>query len=131
MKKEVVGRRLRITIALFIITPIGFATKFYHGPAALWVNDYFGGVLYVVFWSLVVSFLLPKLDTWRIGYGVATGACCIELLQLWHPVALESVRKTFIGRTVLGTSFSWLDIGHYCIGCLLFWLVAGIIQLRK
>ena len=45
--------------------------------------------------------------------------CGIEFLQLWHPEFLESIRRYFIGRTILGTTFAWIDFIHYCIGFLL------------
>jgi hypothetical protein len=38
---------------------------------------------------------------------VLVATCLLEFLQLWHPPLLEAVRSTFIGRTVLGTSFTW------------------------
>jgi hypothetical protein len=42
--------------------------------------------------------------------------CFLEFLQLWHPDILESIRSNFLGRTILGSSYSWLDLFHYFIG---------------
>jgi hypothetical protein len=52
--------RTRLLIALAILTPLGFTTKVYTGPGAWWVNDYLGGVLYVIFWMLVVLLVLAR-----------------------------------------------------------------------
>jgi len=50
--------------------------------------------------------------------------CSIECLQLWHPLFLESIRSTFIGGTLIGTTFSWWDFPHYAIGCCVSWFIA-------
>ena len=103
-------------ISLFIITPLGFYTKVYSGPAALWVNNSLGGVLYVVFWVLVVFAVMPKINPFKIAASVLIVTCGLEILQLWHPLFLEQIRKYFLGRALLGTTFVWLDIFHYFIG---------------
>jgi hypothetical protein len=41
------------------VVPFGIATKFYGGPAASWVMDNAGSVLYVVFRILVVMAARP------------------------------------------------------------------------
>ena len=40
----------------------------------------------------------------------------IELLQLWHPPFLQTIRATFIGHALLGNTISWWDFPHYIIG---------------
>jgi hypothetical protein len=101
---------------LVIIIPVGFYTKFYTGPLATWVNNSFGGILYVIFWSLLVSLFFPKTSPLKIAFTVFLSTCMIEFLQLWHPVFLEKIRGYFLGRTILGQSFSWWDILHYGLG---------------
>ena len=114
-------RRKWTLIAIALIVPLGFYTKFYSGPAAGWVNHSLGGVLYVIFWSLLFSLILPRAKAWKIVKGVFTVTCLLEFLQLWHPAFLEAVRDTFIGVTLIGNSFSWLDLIHYAAGSLLAW----------
>jgi hypothetical protein len=53
---------------------------------------------------------------------VLLATCALEFLQLWHPPFLEYLRSSFIGRTVLGTSFAWLDFPYYVLGCWIGWL---------
>jgi len=86
----------RTLVSLCIVVPIGLYTKRYAGPAACWVNDSLGGVFYEM-------------------------TCLLEFLQLWHPPLLECVRSTWIGRTALGTSFTWLDFPYYLVGCGIGW----------
>lgn len=117
--------RIRLILSIILITPFGFATKFYTGPFHAWINDSLGGVLYEMFWCLVAAFFLPKAETRAIALWVFVVTCILEILQLWHPSFLEAVRSTFIGRTLIGTSFAWTDIPHYAIGCWLGWFLVN------
>ena len=119
-------------LSLLIITPIGFATKFYTGPASAWVNNSLGGILYVVFWALLFFLVAPRTDPWKIAASVFLATCIIETLQLWHPAFLEMIRRNFIGRTILGNSFSLRDMLHYCIGFMTAgWLLGFLRNIEK
>lgn len=108
-------------LALAVVVPLGFATKFYTGPAAGWVNHSLGGVFYELFWCLVALFLFPSASPPVIAGAVFGLTSALEFLQLWHPPLLEAVRSRFIGRTLLGTTFAWLDFPHYLAGCAVGW----------
>ena len=110
------ARKRWTILSVVILVPIGLYTKIYSGPAAQWVNNSLGGVLYVVFWSLVFCILLPGIKTRKIAAAVFLVTCLLEIMQLWHPPFLETIRLTFIGATLIGNSFSWLDLVHYMIG---------------
>ena len=62
---------------------------------------------------LVVS--RRKLTT-RIAVGVLLVTCVLESLQLWHRPWLQAIRSTFLGASLLGTSFSWWDFPAYVVG---------------
>jgi hypothetical protein len=113
--------RLKVLISIVAITFLGFTTKFYSGPAAGWVNNSLGGVFYEIFWCLMVFFILPRLESWKIACIVFIITCLLEFLQLWHPPFLQTIRDTFIGATILGTTFVWSDFFYYVIGSLLGW----------
>ena len=105
-------------ISIAIIIPLGFYSKIYSGPAFPWVNNSLGGILYVIFWSLLLSVVFFRTRRWIIATIVLLITCCLEFMQLWHPPFLESIRSTFLGVTLVGSSFSWLDLVHYVIGAL-------------
>ena len=104
--------------ALVVVTPLGFATKFYTGPASGWVQHSAGGVLYVMFWILVVLAVRPRLTPLRVGVAVFLVTSTLEVLQLWHPAWLEALRAPFLGRALLGSTFAWWDFPHYALGCM-------------
>ena len=112
-------------LALLLVTPIGFAAKFYAGPGASWVAPYGAGVLYEVFWILVVSAMWPRLPVLRVAIGVFAATCFLEVLQLWRPPPLEALRSSFLGRALVGSTFSWWDFPHYAAGA-----TAGFVLVR-
>ena len=107
--------------SLIIIVPIGFYSKFYRGPAAEWVNDSLGGVFYEIFWCLLILLFLPKVKHWIIALCVLVVTCILEFMQLWHPPFLEILRNNFMGRTLLGTTFTWTDFPYYFLGSGIGW----------
>ncbi|HVW09468.1 MAG TPA: DUF2809 domain-containing protein [Bryobacteraceae bacterium] len=111
-----------LLLSLVILTPLGFYTKFYRGPAAFWVNTSLGGLLYEIFWCLLAALVLPSVRSRTIALWVLAITCMLEFLQLWHPPPLEAVRATFLGRAVLGTTFDWSDFPYYFAGSALGWL---------
>ncbi|MBI4530932.1 MAG: DUF2809 domain-containing protein [Candidatus Latescibacteria bacterium] len=113
--------RIITLITLVVITPLGFASKFYRGPGDWWFNNYAGGMLYEIFWMLLVVLVRPGVDPVYVALGVFTGTALLEVLQLWHPPFLEAIRSTFLGRTLIGTSFSRWDFVYYIVGCTIGW----------
>ena len=123
--------RIFTLILIIVIVPLGFATKFYNGWGEVWINNSLGGVLYVIFWSLMVFLLKPKYKPKNIAIGVFLVTSFLEILQLWHPSFLQSLRSTFIGVTILGNSFVISDFGYYIIGAFLSYiLLKRLLQIR-
>jgi len=117
------SKKIRWTlISILIIVPLGIYSKFYSGQAARWVNDSLGGVLYVIFWCLFAFLFLSSTKPWKIAAVVFAVTCFLEFLQLWHPPLLEFLRSNFVGRTILGTTFTWSDFPYYLMGCGIGWL---------
>ena len=75
-----------------------------------------------VFWCLVLFFVWPrKRYATRIAVAVLAATCLLEVLQLWHPLLLEQIRATFLGRALLGTTFCWQDFAYYVLGAAVSW----------
>jgi hypothetical protein len=117
--------------SLIIIVPIGFYSKFYRGPAAAWVNDSLGGVFYGIFWCLLILLFLPRVKPWIIALSVLVVTCILEFMQLGHPPLLELLRSNFIGRTLLGTTFTWTDFPYYFLGSGIGWFWIKHLQTLK
>lgn len=87
---------------------------------ALYVNDsivrpYFGDVLVVILmYCFLKSFL--QLSILTVAIAVLLFSFTIEFLQYLNIVATLGLEKSKIARTVIGTSFSWIDLLTYVIG---------------
>ena len=114
-----------ILIALSIVTVLGFAMKYYPGPGRWWVNDWGpASVAYEVFFMLLAFLVIPRPKAITpIAVSVCLATCVLEFLQLWRPPWLTAVRSTFIGKGILGTTFSWWDLPAYAVGCLIGWFL--------
>jgi hypothetical protein len=111
-----------------VIVPIGFFTKFYSGPAQDWISNSVGGLLYEIFWCLVLYFLFPKTRILLLAMIVFLTTCFLEFMQLWHPSFLEYLRSNFIGRTILGNAFNWMDFPYYIVGSFLGYVLLKFIS---
>jgi hypothetical protein len=115
-------QNLRIMISLLIVIAMGFLFKFYSGFAHQWFNNYAAAIFYEIFWCLFVFLLVRnRKAVMQIPLWVFGITCILEFLQLWHPLILEQFRATFVGRLLIGTTFSWWDFVYYGVGCFLGW----------
>ncbi len=127
MKKNKCNYRVAILSLLFIL-PIGIFTKFYTGLASDWVNNSLGGIFYEIFWCILFSVFFHKTNPFKIVLFVLGITCILEFLQLFNFSFLQLIRSCFIGRTLIGTTFSWIDFLYYFIGSGIGWF--WIIQLK-
>jgi len=120
-----ISKRIWTIGSLVLVTGLGFGFKYYRGWSNWWFNDYGAGVMYEIFWCLLFSLIWSNSKhTTRIAVGVLLVTCALEILQLWHGWDfLERTRSTFIGKTLLGTTFVWWDFPHYILGCIVGWLL--------
>jgi len=119
VKSSSVRRIVVILLSLIFIIAIGLLTKLYGGPGQNWVNHSLGGVFYEIFFCLVITLFFPAAPPLKIAASVFLGTSIVEFLQLYHPSWLEFWRGYWLGRTLLGTTFSVWDFPHYLLGCLL------------
>jgi hypothetical protein len=87
---------------------------------ALYIHDrfvrpYLGDVLVVILmYCFLKSFL--KLPVLTIAIAVLIFSFTIEFLQYLNIATTLGLEKSKIARTVIGTSFSWIDLLTYIIG---------------
>lgn len=127
-KRQLTSYRFFLILSLSIVTPLGFASKAYQGIGREWFNNYAGAILYEIFWILLIMLIWRNLSPLGVSVGVLLVTCFLEVLQLWQPPFLQAMRETFIGRTLLGTTFVWWDFPYYILGCLIGWLWVRYVQ---
>ncbi|MCO6163116.1 DUF2809 domain-containing protein [Flavobacterium sp. NRK F7] len=105
------------TILLFLIE-VGIALYIHDD----FIRPYIGDVLVVLLlYCCMQSFFTFSVKATAIF--VLLFSFTIEFLQYIHIVEKLSLQKYAIARTVLGTSFSWIDLLCYTIGVILILLI--------
>jgi len=116
-------RRARAeALALLVaLIPAGFAMKLY---GSRFVADSLAGAAYELFWCLLAFVLFPsRRAAARIAALVLLATGALEFVQLVDHPALEAIRRTFIGRTIIGNAFAWSDFPYYVLGCAIGWAI--------
>jgi len=112
-----------LIILLVLLVPIGLGTKFYKGDNAFWINNSFSDVLYEIFWSVLLFILVPRLRIITNVILIFVATSIIEFMQLVKTPFLLELRSSFLGKTLLGTTFVPMDFVYYAIGCLLSFII--------
>jgi hypothetical protein len=120
-----------LALSLAVLVAAGFYSKLgYRGPGEGWVRASAGGFFYDIFWCLAIVFVAPRARPAWVAIAVLVATCALEFLQLWHPPPLEWARSFFIGRTILGTDFSWGDFPFYFLGSAAGWVWLRALETR-
>lgn len=102
---------------MLVLISIGIVSKNYHGAGANWLNNSLGGIIYVIFFACFFSLFYRFSHTVIIGVFIVS--CLIELSQLYKPLWLVTIRTSFVGRYLLGNTYSATDFIYYASGAIL------------
>ena len=99
---------------------------------ALFVHDqivrpYIGDVLVTMLVYCFVRMFFP-VGIKLLPLYVFIFACVVEFLQYLNFIEVIGLSDNRIAQTVIGASFSWIDIICYGIGCLICWKIQQIKQ---
>lgn len=90
------------------------------------VRPYLGDVLVVILmYCFLKSFL--KLPVLTVAIAVLVFAFMIEFLQFLNLVEKLGLEKSKMAKTVIGTSFSWIDLLTYVIGITIVYVIEKIL----
>ncbi|MDP3393057.1 DUF2809 domain-containing protein [Sediminibacterium sp.] len=111
------SRILKFNLPYFIIALVLFVielliVKYAHDQI---IRPYLGDTLFVIFiYCSIKSFF----DTayLKTAIGVLIFSFTLEILQYFNIVNLLGLGHSVIARTVIGTSFEWIDLIAYTLG---------------
>ncbi|QSW89853.1 DUF2809 domain-containing protein [Flavobacterium endoglycinae] len=89
----------------------------------LWIGDF----LYAVMIYILIRVVFPSKKVFYILLFSALTCYSIEFLQLYEGQWMIELRKTFLGRYVLGQGFLWSDIVAYTFGILFIFSIERLI----
>lgn len=91
------------------------------------VRPYLSDVLVVVLIYCVIRVMFPT-GIKLLPLHVFTFALSVELLQLIDIVALLGIPRASIVAIIIGSTFSYIDIVCYAVGCMLTYITELIIK---
>jgi len=125
-------KRRIIYILLFVVTiPIGLSTRkkpeWFYEPIA----KYGGDILWTSLFFFLFRIIFPTKKLVTILLYTYAFAVSIEISQLYHANWIDDIRRTFLGKMILGFGFLWSDLICYAIGALLGWALATLIEKKS
>jgi len=113
-----------------IIILLGYGMRFSQGMNAPLLQDIGGSVAYQILLMLVLAFIWPRLSLLKCAVGVFFFSSALEFLQRWQSPFILGIRGTWVGRVILGTTFTWSDFPPYALGCLIGWVMLRYLRRR-
>lgn len=107
---------LILAISLFLIE---FAIAVF--PTTHFIRAYFGDLLVVMLIYCAVKAVVD-IEAKFLTVGVFIFSVMIETAQYFHLVDVLGIKHQVL-RIVIGTSFSWVDIFMYFLGCMTMYLI--------
>lgn len=112
-------KRLIYLLCFLVLLIIEFFIGAYVHDA--FVRPYIGDVLVVLLIYFFIRIFIPRSLVWLPIY-VFSFACFVEVLQYFQFADMLGLSGNGFARIILGSTFDWLDIVCYAIGCLLLWI---------
>jgi hypothetical protein len=85
-------------------------------PLTARVRDLVGDALWAFMMTWWIAALAPRVSSWRRG-AIALAVCfAVEFSQLLQTPHLDALRRSMMGRLVLGSGFDPRDLVAYTVG---------------
>ena len=123
-----IKRRIIYSILFLITIPIGLATR--KKPEWFYkiISTYGGDILWTTLFFFLFIIIFPTKKLIVITAYTYAFAVAIEISQLYHNEWIDNIRRTFLGKMILGFGFLWSDLVCYALGALLGLLIATFIE---
>lgn len=121
-------RRLWYTILVCITIPIGLATRKMPQYFPAIISTYGGDILWAALFFFLLRAIFPQQSKYKLALINYAFGLLIEVSQLYHALWIDDIRRTFLGKMLLGFGFMWSDVLCYAIGTVLAWLLATLFE---
>jgi len=117
-------------VLIIVVAALGVLSKILPTDPESWVSNHLAGTFYVVELALILYLIFPDHFSFVLVLAAFLLTSLVEFLQNWHPGFLEPIRASFVGHTILGSTFCWLDFPWYVAGAFIGWLLLQWIKPR-
>lgn len=121
---------VKTIVLIVLVAALGVLSKILPGGEGSWISNHLAGAFYVVELALILQLIFPDHLSFVLVLAAFLGTSLVEFLQNWHPAFLEPIRNSFLGHTILGSTFSWLDFPWYVAGAFIGWLLLQWVRPR-
>jgi hypothetical protein len=118
-----VRRRTCVSIALAVTVLVGLSSRMFHFPLPRLIQKEFGDVLWAMAAYWAIALIAPRCSIVRVAILSTVLAVASEMSQLSKVPWLEAGRDYGLGRLLLGSGFSWLDVAMYPVGAAAAYLI--------
>jgi hypothetical protein len=124
------GRIFKIAL-LVLVFITALYTKDYRGEHQIIINNHIGGILYVLFGSLLFSVLFPRLKPYKPVLFALILTCLLEFIQYFRFPFMLGLTKHKVFAYLFGNSFDWYDFGYYFIGAALGFVLLFLLNHKE
>jgi glycopeptide antibiotics resistance protein len=92
------------------------------------ISTYGGDILWAALFFFLLRAIFPQQSKYKLALINYSFGLLIEVSQLYHAPWIDDIRRTFLGKMLLGFGFMWSDVLCYAIGTVLAWLLATLLE---
>lgn len=105
--------------SILVVVSAGFLMKTCCEHSAPFVANQLSSIPYILFWVLLIELLYPPKNYKLTVIWVLVVTSLLEFSQLYQADWLNNLRRHFLVRTVIGSTFAWHDFLMYLAGSLI------------
>lgn len=121
-------KRVLYFVIIILLVIMGLGSRRFAGTIPKFIAEYSGDVLWAMMVFFLIGFLFPKINTKKSILYALVISFSIEISQLYHDNWIDNIRRTILGRLVLGWGFLWSDLVCYVLGITIGGVVENIIE---
>ena len=125
--------RNRFNYLIYSILTMGFglASRKYQAYLPYIIGKYSGDILWALMVFFMIGFLFKRESIMKVSIIALLFSFGIEISQLYNAPWIDLIRKTLIGRLVLGQGFLWSDLICYTFGIFIGVIIELQVKIRK
>ena len=123
--------RVNYLIYTFLVMCMGLASRKYQAHLPYIIGKYSGDILWALMVFFIIGLLLKRESIMKVSIITLLFSFGIEISQLYHAPWIDGIRKTIMGRLILGQGFLGSDLICYMFGILIGVLIELQMRIKK